>query len=166
MANYNPYNNFYMQDLQSMRDRIDNQMRQIQQNQYQMQSPIPQVTQNFQLAPNPTNNELESKYADTIEEVRNTFVVKTGLFVNKDFSKLWIKDVTGKIKTFNLEEVVELDEKDKKILDQSNTILILQKQLEELKGEISNDDTGDSTELSKTITNKKSSRVSNSKSND
>jgi hypothetical protein len=162
---YNPYSNFYMQDLQSMKDRIDSQMRQIQQNQYQLQQQVPQVTQNFQLAPNPSNNELESKYANTIDEVKNTFVVKTGLFVNKDFTKLWVKDVSGKIKTYNLEEYVELDEKDKKILDQSNTILILQKQLEELKGVISNDADA-STELSKTTSNKKSSRVSNSKSND
>jgi hypothetical protein len=163
---YNPYNNFYMQDLQNMRDRIDSQMRQIQQNQYQMQQQVPQVTQNFQLAPNPSNNELEGKYANSIDEVKNTFVVKTGLFVNKDFTKLWVKDVSGKITTYNLEEYVELDEKDKKILDQNNTILILQKQLEELKGAISNDDASDSTELSKTTTNKKPSRVSNSKSND
>jgi len=155
-----------MQDLQNMRDRIDSQMRQIQQNQYQMQQQVPQVTQNFQLAPNPSNNELEGKYANSIDEVKNTFVVKTGLFVNKDFTKLWVKDVSGKITTYNLEEYVELDEKDKKILDQNNTILILQKQLEELKGAISNDDASDSTELSKTTTNKKPSRVSNSKSND
>ena len=160
MASYTPFNNnFYMQELQSMRDRIDNQMRQYQQNQY-MQQPVQQpITQNFQLAANPTNNELESKYAESIDEVRNTFVVKTGLFINKNFTTLWIKDVTGKIKTYNIEEVIELDEKDKKIL-------MLEKQLNELRGEISNANTSDSTELSSTIASKKSARVSNGKSND
>ena len=74
MPNYNPYYNanFYMQDLQSMRDRIDSQMRQMQQNQYQMQQPVPQVTQNFQLASNPNNNELESKYAENMLINRGT----------------------------------------------------------------------------------------------
>ena len=161
MPNYNPYYNanFYMQDLQSMRDRIDSQMRQMQQNQYQMQQPVPQVTQNFQLASNPNNNELESKYAENIDQVKNTFVVKTGLFVNKDFTKLWVKDVTGKIKIYSIEEVIELDEKDKKILE-------LQKELNELKGEILDANTIDSSKLSKTTTSKKSSGISSSKSND
>lgn len=161
MPNYNPYYNanFYMQDLQSIRDRIDSQMRQMQQNQYQMQQPVPQVTQNFQLASNPNNNELESKYAENIDQVKNTFVVKTGLFINKDFTKLWVKDVTGKIKIYSIEEVIELDEKDKKILE-------LQKELNELKGEILDANTIDSSKLSKTTTSKKSSGISSSKSND
>lgn len=38
-------NQFYMNDLQNMRDRIDNQMRQL--SQYQ---PTP-ITQNFQITP-------------------------------------------------------------------------------------------------------------------
>ena len=80
---------FYMQDLQNMRDRIDRQMQQIQQqNQNQQQMPT-SLTQNFQLAPNTSNNELESKYANTIDEVKNTFVMKTGIFINKDLDTLW-----------------------------------------------------------------------------
>jgi hypothetical protein len=102
--NYPTYANnsqFYMQNLQDMRDRIDSQIRNYQQN--QTQQPVTQpITQNFQLAPNPTNNELEAKYVDNIEAVKNTFVIKTGIFLNKDFSTLWVKDVTGKIRTFAL----------------------------------------------------------------
>ena len=128
--NYPMYNNnqFYMQDLQNMRDKIDRQMQQIQQtqNQYQMQQPIPQVTQNFQLAPQNNGNELESKYADNIEQVKNTFVIKTGVFINKDFSTFWIKDVSGNIRTFKTEEVIEMDEKDKEIY-------MLKRELEEIK---------------------------------
>lgn len=130
--NYPMYSNsqFYAQELQNMRDRIDNQLRQFQQNQVQQQQ-VPQVTQNFQLAPNPTNNELESKYANNIDEVKNTFVMKTGVFVNKDFSTLWVKDVTGNIRTFKTDEVVEMDERDKEILS-------LKKQIQEMKGMITN----------------------------
>lgn len=167
MASFNPYGNqYYMQDLQSMRDRIDRQMHQIQQNQF-MQQQQPPITQNFQLAPNPTNNELEGKYANSIEDVRNTFVVKTGIFTTRDFSTIWIKDVTGSIKTYKTEEVVELDEKDKKILDQSNQILILQKQINDLKGEIANANTINNSIIDESVTSKKSARsASNSKTND
>ena len=131
---YYPNNQIYMQnmqDLQNMRDKIDRQMQQVQQmnqNQMQPQQPVP-ITQNFQLAPNPTNNELESKYANNIDEVKNTFVMKTGVFLNKDFTTLWIKDVTGNIRTFRTKEVIDLDPKDKEIL-------MLKKQIEEMKGMI------------------------------
>jgi hypothetical protein len=143
-----------MQNLQDMRDRIDNQMKQYQQQQMQ-QPQMPQVTQNFQLAPNPTNNELESKYANNIEEVKNTFVMKTGIFVNKDFSTLWIKDVSGNIKTFRTEEVIEMDEKDKEIY-------MLKKEIEEMKGMIANE--SDNTNVDGEIANEKSKGVSRNKS--
>lgn len=131
---YYQNNQYYMQnmqDLQNMKERIDKQMQQMQQfNQNQVQQqPVPNVTQNFQLAPNPLNNELESKYANNIDEVRNTFVMKTGVFLNKDFTSMWVKTTDGNIKTFKLEEIVEMDEKDKEII-------MLKKQIEEMKGMI------------------------------
>lgn len=153
--NYYPNNQFYMQDLQNMKDRIDSQMRQLQ-NQQPIQQP--QIHQNFQLAPQNNNNELESKYADSFEEVKNTFVMKTGIFAKKDFSTIWIKDVSGNIRTFKTEEIVELDEKDREILD-------LQRQLNELRGEIENAKSIN-TDTIRTVESKKSTRTSsNSKSN-
>lgn len=149
-----PNNQFYLQDLQNTKDRIEAQIRQIQN---QQQQPIQQptnLTQNFQLAPNPTNNELESKYVNNIDEVKNTFVIKTGLFVNKDFSVLWVKDVTGKIRTFNTEEVFDMDEKDKEIL-------MLKKQIQEMKGMMVNE--SNNSNIDGPIESKKSSRVSNNK---
>lgn len=156
--NYPAYTNnsqFYMQNLQDMRDRIDSQIRNYQQS--QTQQPVTQpITQNFQLAPNPTNNELEAKYVDNIEAVKNTFVIKTGIFLNKDFSTLWIKDVTGKIRTFATEEIIEMDEKDKEIY-------MLKRQLEEMKGMIENDNKSDNSNADDEITKTKSSRISSSK---
>ena len=145
-----------LQSLQDMRDRIDNQMKQIQQ-QNQTPQPIAQpITQNFQLAPTQTNNELESKYAENIETVRNTFVMKTGVFINKDFSILWIKDVTGNIRTFRTEEVIEMDEKDKEIYQ-------LKKQIEEMKGMISNANESFNSDVNEQITDTKSTRLQNNK---
>lgn len=156
---YSPYNNaFYMQDLQNMRDRIDKQMAQMQQN--QMQQPVTQpITQNFQLASNPNNNELEAKYAESIDQVKNTFVIKTGIFATKDFSTIWIKDVTGNIKTYKTEQIVELDEKDKEIL-------ALKKEIESMKGMIANA-TNTTNEFDsvydEAITDKKPTKLSNAK---
>lgn len=143
MYNYNPYNqqmsqqynsyanNNYLSELQQMRERIDKQIQQSQQ--AQQQPPIipntqpTNLTQNFQLAPQTNNNsELESRYAENIDEVKNTFVMKTAIFATKDYSTIWIKDVSGNIKTYKTEEVVEVDEKDIQIQN-------LQKELEEMK---------------------------------
>lgn len=115
---YPYYNNnqFYMQDLQNMREKIDRQMQQMQQLNQQQQQPTPtNLTQNFQLAPNPNNNELESKYVNNIDEVKNTFVMKTGVFINKDFTSLWVKTTDGNIKTYELNEVIHQDPKDVEI---------------------------------------------------
>ena len=138
-------NQFYMNDLQNMRDRIDNQMRQL--SQYQ---PTP-ITQNFQITP--SASDLEGKYAENIDEVKNTFVTKTGVFINKDSSTLWIKDVSGNIRTFKTEEVVELDEKDKQINQ-------LKEELERMKGELENAKSTISN-TNESITSKKSTKLSN-----
>ena len=117
---YYQNNQYYMQnmqDLQNMREKIDRQMQQMQQfNQNQMQQqPVPNVTQNFQLAPNPNNNELESKYVNNIDEVKGIFVMKTGVFLNKELNTLWIKNTNGDIRTFELNEVIPQDPKDVEI---------------------------------------------------
>lgn len=115
---YYPNNQIYMQnmqDLQNMREKIDNQMRQMQQlnqNQMQQQPQIPQVNQTFQLAPNPSSNELESKYVNNIDEVKGIFVMKTGVFLNKELNTLWIKNTNGDIRTFELNEIIPQDPKD------------------------------------------------------
>ena len=118
---YYPNNQLYMQnmqDLQNMREKIDRQMQQMQQlnqNQMQQQPQIPQVNQTFQLAPNPSNNELESKYVNNIDEVKGIFVMKTGVFLNKELNTLWIKNTNGDIRTFELNEIIPQDPKDVEI---------------------------------------------------
>lgn len=158
---YYSNNQYYMQnmqDLQNMREKIDRQMQQMQQfNQNQMQQqPVPNVTQNFQIAPNPTNNELESKYVNNIEDVRNTFVMKTGVFLNKDFTNLWVKNTNGDIKTFTLEEVIEIDPKDKEIQ-------MLRNELERMKGMINNESNGNNSDINGELESKNAPKLSNRK---
>lgn len=154
--NYNA-NQFYMQDLQNMRDRIDRQIAQMQQS---MQIPNQQttpITQNFQLAPNNTNKtDLDGFFAKDIDEVKNKLVFNDTLFVDNDFKMLWRKDVSGNIKTFTLTEVVELDEKDKQILN-------LQKQIEEMKELIVNAKSDNANDV-KSITDEKPTGISSNKS--
>lgn len=161
---YYPNNQLYMQnmqDLQNMKEKIDRQMQQMQQlnqNQMQQQPQIPQVNQTFQLAPNPTNNELESKYANNIDEVRNTFVMKTGVFVNKDFTSMWVKTTDGNIKTYELNEVIQQDPKDVEI---NNLKLELQKMKEMINYDNKSDvDNSDFNEPNK---DEKPKRISNNK---
>ena len=108
--------NAYEQNLKNIINQANGQLQQLQQMQNPMQ--IPQqptnLTQNFQLAPNSNNNnnELESKYAEDIDEVKGIFVMKTGVFLNKELNTLWIKNTNGDIRTFELNEIIPQDPKD------------------------------------------------------
>lgn len=132
--NYPIYGNnsqFFMNDLQAMRDRIDKQMQQIQQQQQQVQQPqqIPQVTQNFQLAPTQNQNDFDGRYANNIDEVKNTLVLKNTFFINKTNDTLWVKSASGDIKTYTLTEVIELDPKDKEIAELKQQINSMQEMI-------------------------------------
>lgn len=152
---YQP-NSMYMQDLQAMRDRIDQQMRNAQQYQSQM-AQTPQINQTFQIAPNQSLNELEGKYVNNIEEVKNTLTLKNTLFVDKEMKNLWFKGTDGNIKTYTLSEVIELDEKDKQII-------LLQRQIEEMKGMMLNAKQSVNDNVDESVTNTKSTNVSTVKS--
>ena len=41
--------------------------------------------------------------------------MKTGVFVNKDFTSMWVKTTDGNIKTYELNEVIQQDPKDVEI---------------------------------------------------
>ena len=167
MAGFNPYNaNFYLQDLQNMKDRIEKQLQQYQNQFMQNQQQAP-ITQNFQIAPTQPQSELQAGYVNNIEDVKNTFVIKNGIFVNKEFTNLWLKDVTGNIKTYDLKEVIELDEKDKALIEKDNMIDALKSQIDELKGVINYATNKQSnTERDDVPTTNKPSRVSKNKSDD
>lgn len=123
-GNYNPYANQFspynqnsIQQLEQMRDQLDAKIQTAQQQQQQSQQQqtpqIPQINQSFQLAPTTnSNSDLEGRYAENIDEVKNTFVMKNAIFVTKDLSTMWQKDVSGNIRTFKTEEIIPRDEKD------------------------------------------------------
>lgn len=154
----NPYYNqqAYQQDLINMRDRLDKQIQQAQMPMQPQQTPI---TQNFQLAPNQNQNGI--KYVNSIEDVKKELVFNDTLFVNKKYTLLWLKNALGEVKTYKLDEVIEIDEKDKKINE-------LMAKIERLESEMKkNESTTNSNEyVNGTVTSTKSSSISKSKSSD
>lgn len=99
-------------------DRLNSQIRELETLKGQIPMPI---TQNFQLAPSGS-----MKYVDSIDEVEKSMVVGDTPFFSKDMSVLWVKNIKGDIKSYELKEIVKKDEKDLRIE-------YLEAQLEELR---------------------------------
>lgn len=144
-------------------DRINKQIEDLQNLKSQMQNPMqmpnsatPAINQTFQLANTNNMNDFDGKYANNVDEVKNTLALRNMLFVNKEMDILWLKDVTGNIKSYTLTEIVELDEKDKKIIE-------LEKQIESMKGMILNAKS-DNVNVDEPIAKSKSTNVPNDKS--
>lgn len=144
-------------------DRINKQIEDLQNLKSQMQNPMqmpnsatPAINQTFQLANTNNMNDFDGKYANNVDEVKNTLALRNMLFVNKEMNILWLKDVTGNIKSYTLTEIVELDEKDKKIIE-------LEKQIESMKGMILNAKS-DNVNVDEPIAKSKSKNVPNDKS--
>ena len=109
-------------------DRINSQISELEKlkSQIPMQQPI---TQNFQIA----SNSSSIKYANNLEEVQKEFILNDTPFFSKDMSVLWVKSPSGDVKTYELNEIVEKDEKDLRIE-------LLMSQIEELKKEVINNE--------------------------
>lgn len=160
-SNNNPMYMQNLQSLQDMRDRIDSQMKQMQQfNQNQMQQqvpqPQPQIHQSFQLAPQSSFSEIQAKYVTDINDVKNTFVLSTGFFVNKEMNTLWLKNVNGDIRVFALNEIIEQDPKDLEIQK-------LRNELEKMKEVLSNESNVNNTIIDESNESKTTNRVQSSK---
>ena len=148
----NPYFNGYNQ--QQNMDRINEQIKQLENIKNQMQQPIQQptnLTQNFQIAP--TNREV-IKYANSIEEVKRDMVIGDTPYFSKDMSVVWIKNTKGEIKIYELQEIIPKDDKDLKIE-------FLQAQIEELKRGMTKNARTNNANVNESVEDEESSNVSN-----
>lgn len=142
--NNNPYIRPYIPNFnnglsqQGMYDQIDNQIQQLQDMKNQIrnngvsQQPPHQPTainQTFQLAPNGNGG---VRYVNSIEDVNKETVFLDTPFFSKDMSVLWVKNPSGDIKAYELNEIVQKDEKDLQIE-------YLTAKLSELEGMIKNE---------------------------
>ena len=137
--NYIPnYQNGYNQ--QALLEQTDSQISQLQQLREQLKNNIsqqpqqqgqPAINQTFQLAPNGNGG---IKYVNSIEDVNKETVFVDTPFFSKDLSVVWIKSASGEIKAYEMNEIIEKDEKDLQID-------LLMAQVNELKGIIENERT-------------------------
>ena len=150
------YNNPYMSayNPQPSLDRINAQINELEKMKEQMQRPVqPQptnLTQNFQLAP--TNRDV-IKYAGSMDEVQRDMVIGDTPYFSKDMSVVWVKNTKGEIKTYELKEIVQKDEKDLMIEN-------LQYQITELRKEMKENAKSSSNDVDEPIESKKSTDVS------
>lgn len=108
------FSNPYIFNPQASVDRINsinNQIADLEVKKNQMLQPTTPIMQNFQISP--TNAFM--KYANNMEEVERDFVIGDTPYFSKDMSILWIKNVKGEIRTFELNELIQKDEKDLQI---------------------------------------------------
>ena len=107
---YNPQTNI---------DRINNQIAELEKLKAQIPTVQP-ITQNFQLA------SYSMRYAKSLDEVSRTYVPNDTPFFSQDMAVLWVKNASGDVKTYELKEIIEKDEKDLQIE-------FLKAQIEEMK---------------------------------
>ena len=120
----------YNYNQQPSLDRINAQISELEKIKEQIQKPTPtNLTQNFQLAP---NNMSGMKYVNSIDDVNKEHVFIDTPYFSKDMSVVWVKNVNGNIKSYELTEIVPKDERDIQIE-------LLQSQVNELKGMIENE---------------------------
>lgn len=142
------YNNPFLSsyNAQASIDRINTQIAELEKMKQQLPQPNgapTNLTQNFQIAPNSTT----MKYADSIEEVQKDIVVGDTPYFSKDMSVLWIKNTKGDVKSYELTEIVQKDEKDLQIE-------FLQAQIESMKKEMNKNESSSSDDAESTESKK------------
>lgn len=150
------YNNPYLPNYsagfnqQNMYDRIDNQIAQLQglkdqlkNNPIQPTNQQPAINQTFQLAP---NNNGGIRYVNSIEDVQKETVFVDTPFFNKELTVLWLKNANGDVKAYELNEIVQKDEKDLQIE-------FLMAQINDLKGMIKHEQSNTNDNEPKNATN-------------
>lgn len=111
----NPYMNAY--NPQMTKEKLDESITRLQQMRDQlnqnMQPTMPtNLTQNFSLSPAP---QTAMKYANSLDEVSKEMVYFDTPFFSKDMSVMWLKNAKGEIKSYELNEIIQKDDKDLKI---------------------------------------------------
>lgn len=151
----NPY--YYRNPIENIDNQIQNlEKMKNQMQQYSNQPQQPSINQTFQLTP---NTSYGMKYANTLEEVQRDLVFYDTPYFSKDMSVLWIKNGKGDVKTFELKEIVQKDEKDLLI----DSLML---QIEDLKKERNENEKPNSEYVDGSIENDKSKSSKHNSRND
>ena len=87
----------------------------------------PAINQTFQLSPTQTNSTI--RYAKDLDEVKRSLVFGDTFFIDKDYTHLWHRNASGVIKSYSLEEIIEQDDKDKRIAELEAKLASLEKEM-------------------------------------
>lgn len=141
---YNPYGFNAYNPTQSRIEQLTQQRQMIEQQLAQLNAPSPV---NINVNPNQNQNpnffgsngssfDFNGRYVSSIEEAKKEAAQNLPLlFIDKENPYLYMKDTTGNIKTFKLEEVQEKpDETHQKINALEGSIAMLQEQMNQLIG--------------------------------
>jgi hypothetical protein len=133
-----------MYNPQSFNDMIDNKIEQLKGMKMQPQQPI--INQTIQTSPS------VMKYANSLDEVNKELVIGDTPYFSKDMSVVWVKNIKGEVKTYELKEVVLKDEKDLMI---ESLQLQIKEMMENAKSTSNNDAESTQDEESTSISNGK-----------
>ena len=121
----------YLAMLDNEKGKID-KMKENYLNRFPSQQPT--LNQTIQVTPTPN---IGIKYVNSVEDVSRELVFTDTPFITNDFSKMFIKNAKGEIRTFEVNEVIPKDEKE--VLKEQ--IEKLTKENELLKGMVTNEST-------------------------
>lgn len=129
----NPYYNTF--NAPPSVDTLNNQIAELEKLKSQMQARQQQavqqptnLTQNFSLAPTQTQSGV--RYVNGVEDVRKELVFGDTPFFDRDYTLLWVKNAKGEIKSYELKEIIEKDDKDLYIEQLEGKLNDLMKELE------------------------------------
>ena len=114
-------NNYFL----SPQERLDLQIAELQKARQNMNQQPTNLTQNFSMMPQIPL----MRFSNSLDDVKKEMVLGDTPFFSKDMSVLWVKNVRGEIKSYELNEIVPKDNKDLQIE-------YLQAQIEELRKEV------------------------------
>ena len=103
------YGNPYYGNTQVSMDRIDGQIKELENMRAQLQQrQQPAINQTFQLAPNGGG----VRFVSSVEEVNKELVFADTVFLSRDLTNMWIKNTKGGVRPFEIKEIIQKDEKD------------------------------------------------------
>ena len=138
----NNYNQLSMIDKQILEER--NKINELEKQRIQAQYAQPTIlNQTIQAVPNSSG----IKYAESIDDVNREMIFTDTLFVNKDFTNMWLKTPQGNVRPFLLQEIVPKDEKDLRIESLEKQV----KELLEKRDEDANKYTGDNAAITSSV---------------
>ena len=84
------------------------------------------INQNFNIVA-PSVNDFDAKFIDNYDEVKKAEVTRNTIFMNTSEPIFYMKMVEGEIKSYKFEEIVIMDERDRKIMELENKLNELMK---------------------------------------